>query len=67
MWMGISMRELLGKACLNFAGRVIIASTVLGMMPFVLAKPAYAAGDLLIAPTRVILDGRRGYTQQYRQ
>jgi P pilus assembly chaperone PapD len=54
------MRELLGKACLNFAGRVIIASTVLGMMPFVLAKPAYAAGDLLIAPTRVILDGRRG-------
>ncbi|MVZ98395.1 molecular chaperone [Sphingorhabdus sp. IMCC26285] len=24
------------------------------------APPAYAAGDLLIAPTRVILDGRRG-------
>ena len=54
------MRELLGKACLNFAGRIIIASTVLGMMPLALTKPAHAAGDILIAPTRVILDGRRG-------
>jgi P pilus assembly chaperone PapD len=54
------MRELLGSACRKFARRVIIASTVLGMIPLVMATPAKAAGDLLIAPTRVILDGRRG-------
>jgi P pilus assembly chaperone PapD len=60
MWMEISMRELLEKACRKFAGRAIIASTVLGMMPLAAATPAKAAGDLLIAPTRVILDGRRG-------
>ncbi len=54
------MRELLGKACRNFGGRIIIASTVLGMMPLGAVTPAYASGDLLIAPTRIILDGRRG-------
>lgn len=54
------MRELLGKACRSFGGQVVIASTILGIMPLAAFTPAHAAGDLLIAPTRVILDGRRG-------
>jgi P pilus assembly chaperone PapD len=54
------MLELHGKACRKFLQRAIFASTVLGMIPLAMATPAKAAGDLLIAPTRVILDGRRG-------
>lgn len=51
------MRKRLGKACSAFAGR-IVATAILASAS--LATPANAAGDLLIAPTRVILDGRRG-------
>jgi hypothetical protein len=32
----------------------------LGLVALVLAAPAQAAGDLLVAPTRVVLDGARG-------
>jgi P pilus assembly chaperone PapD len=44
-------------------GRMIRKSTLAAALliaPFALASPAQAAGDLLVAPTRVILDGRRG-------
>jgi P pilus assembly chaperone PapD len=51
------MRELLGKACRGVAARVVIGATLLAAAPLV---PANAAGDLLIAPTRVVFDGRRG-------
>jgi P pilus assembly chaperone PapD len=55
------MRELLGKAHRKLTGRVVMTSLILGIvMPVTLAAPVRAAGDLLIAPTRVILDGRRG-------
>lgn len=54
------MRELLGKACRNFATRIAVGASLIAAMPFVGATPAQAAGDLLIAPTRVVLDGRRG-------
>lgn len=48
------MLELLRRARLpGLAALVLISS-------FVNVAPASAAGDLLIAPTRVILDGRRG-------
>jgi P pilus assembly chaperone PapD len=60
MWMEISMRELLGKACRKMVGRIFIGSTILGLISLAPVTPANAAGDLLIAPTRVILDGRRG-------
>lgn len=54
------MRELLGKACRNFATRIAVGASLIAAMPFVGVVPAQAAGDLLIAPTRVVLDGRRG-------
>jgi P pilus assembly chaperone PapD len=55
------MRDLLGKARRKLTAHVVMTSLTLGIvMPFTLAAPAKAAGDLLIAPTRVILDGRRG-------
>jgi P pilus assembly chaperone PapD len=38
---------------------VIAAASVLAI-PMLLVSPAKAAGDLLVAPTRVVLDGRRG-------
>jgi P pilus assembly chaperone PapD len=51
------MRELLGKAWPNSVGRMAAASILLTAM----SAPAQAAGgDLLIAPTRIVLDGRRG-------
>ena len=53
------MRELLVKACRDAAARIALGMT-LAAIPFAIAEPAHAAGDLLIAPTRVILDGRRG-------
>lgn len=54
------MRELLGKACRGVAARMIIGASLMGATPLPLIAPAYAAGDLLIAPTRVVFDGRRG-------
>lgn len=54
------MRELLGKACRGVAARTIIGASLMGATPLPLIAPAYAAGDLLIAPTRVVFDGRRG-------
>jgi P pilus assembly chaperone PapD len=60
MWMGNNMRELLGKACRGVVARTIIGASLMGATPLPLIAPAYAAGDLLIAPTRVVFDGRRG-------
>lgn len=47
------MRELLAKSI----GRMAVVAAILAAMP--MAAQA-AGGDLLIAPTRVVLDGRRG-------
>jgi P pilus assembly chaperone PapD len=54
------MREMLGKACRGVTARVIIGATLLASAPLPFTSPANAAGDLLIAPTRVVFDGRRG-------
>ncbi|MGB5077666.1 MAG: molecular chaperone [Sphingorhabdus sp.] len=54
------MRKLLGKACRKFVGPAALGATAFVMVPGAIVAPAHAAGDLLIAPTRVILDGRRG-------
>lgn len=54
------MRELLGKACRGVVARIVIGTAVIVTAPLASVKPAHAAGDLLIAPTRVVLDGRRG-------
>lgn len=40
--------------------RAALAAIAVSAAPFLTTAPARAAGDLLIAPTRVILDGRRG-------
>lgn len=56
MWKN-EMRKRLGKACSTYVGR-LIATAILASVS--LTTPVHAAGDLLIAPTRVILDGRRG-------
>jgi P pilus assembly chaperone PapD len=58
--MGNEMRELLGKACRGLAARTVIGASLLAVTPLSPIAPAYAAGDLLIAPTRVVFDGRRG-------
>jgi P pilus assembly chaperone PapD len=52
------MRELLRKACGGLAARMLVVP--LAVMAVAGQMPVHAAGDLLIAPTRVILDGRRG-------
>jgi P pilus assembly chaperone PapD len=53
------MRESLRKAWPKSFGWMAVAATVMATMP--VASPAQAAGgDLLIAPTRIVLDGRRG-------
>ncbi len=54
------MRELLGKARRGVTARIIISATLLVVAQLPFASPANAAGDLLIAPTRVVFDGRRG-------
>jgi P pilus assembly chaperone PapD len=54
------MREMLGKACQTWASRMLLGATLVATLPVGLPSPAHAAGDLLIAPTRVVLDGRRG-------
>lgn len=51
------MRELLGRAFGGAAARLFIAATLLSAAPL---TSVHAAGDLLIAPTRVVFDGRRG-------
>jgi P pilus assembly chaperone PapD len=54
------MRQMLGKACRIWATRIVMGVTLVATLPVALSSPAHAAGDLLIAPTRVVLDGRRG-------
>lgn len=54
------MREMLGKACRTWATQIVLGATLVATLPVGLSTPAHAAGDLLIAPTRVVLDGRRG-------
>lgn len=54
------MRIRLISACRHFAARIVLGGALLALAPTGIASPANAAGDLLIAPTRVILDGRRG-------
>lgn len=54
------MREMLGKACRMWAAKLIVGATLVATLPVGLSSPVHAAGDLLIAPTRVVLDGRRG-------
>jgi P pilus assembly chaperone PapD len=58
--MGKIMRELLGKACRGVVARIVLGTAYFAAAPLALVMPAHAAGDLLIAPTRVVLDGRRG-------
>jgi P pilus assembly chaperone PapD len=60
MWMGKYMREMLGKACRTWAAKIVVGATLIATLPVGFLSPAQAAGDLLIAPTRVVLDGRRG-------
>ena len=54
------MRTRLILACRHLAARLVLGGALLGIVATGVAAPAHAAGDLLIAPTRVILDGRRG-------
>lgn len=48
------------RAPLGSGYRAALAAIAMSAAPFIFSAPAQAAGDLLIAPTRVILDGRRG-------
>ena len=41
----------------RLSGALLVTST---FVSFAASSPAWAQGDLLIAPTRLILDGRRG-------
>lgn len=53
------MRSLFGKSWLKHISRTALAAALVA--PISLAMPVKAAGgDLLIAPTRIVLDGRRG-------
>lgn len=54
------MREVLEKAYRGVTARTIIGATLLAAAQLQFTSPAKAAGDLLIAPTRVVFDGRRG-------
>ena len=54
------MRNRLATACWTLLGRSAVTSIVSSSLALILATPAYAAGDLLVAPTRIVLDGRRG-------
>jgi P pilus assembly chaperone PapD len=40
--------------------RAVFAGAALALATFIQSNPAQAAGDLLVAPTRIVLDGRRG-------
>jgi P pilus assembly chaperone PapD len=57
---GKNMRELLGKACRGVVARIVMGAGLSVGALLSLITPVHAAGDLLIAPTRVVLDGRRG-------
>lgn len=48
------------RASFGFAYRSALAAIAISGASFLASTPVQAAGDLLIAPTRVILDGRRG-------
>lgn len=48
------------RASFGLEYKSALAAIAVAAAPFLSAAPAQAAGDLLIAPTRVILDGRRG-------
>lgn len=54
------MFKLLGKAWRLTALQGVKLAVILPISFTVASTTAYAAGDLLIAPTRVVLDGRRG-------
>ncbi|WP_409646743.1 molecular chaperone [Sphingorhabdus sp.] len=54
------MFKLLGKAHRVKPGPRAALTILLSAIPLTAAVPAHAAGDLLIAPTRVILDSPRG-------
>lgn len=54
------MLDLLEKACRLLCLDRAVAALLIVVAATVVQVPALAAGDLLIAPTRVILDGRRG-------
>ena len=54
------MRNRLATAYWTLLGRSAVTSIVSSSLALILATPAYAAGDLLVAPTRIVLDGRRG-------
>ena len=54
------MRQWRFQAIACFAARINLGALLAVAMAAGSVAPAQAAGDLLIAPTRVILDGRRG-------
>ena len=54
------MRQWRFQAIACFAARINLGALLAVAMAAGSVAPAHAAGDLLIAPTRVILDGRRG-------
>lgn len=54
------MFELLGKAWRLAARQSVKLAILLPLSLTMASTTAHAAGDLLIAPTRVVLDGRRG-------
>lgn len=58
--MGNYMRDLLVKAFTVHAMKIGAVIGLITAMSGAYSPPAQASGDLLIAPTRVILDGRRG-------
>ena len=50
-----------GKSPMTFSTRAIVSAAFLVAPLFTVATPAKAGiGDLLVAPTRIVLDGRRG-------
>ncbi len=57
---GIIMRNRLATACWNLAARLAVTSIICTGSALIPATSVQAAGDLLVAPTRVVLDGRRG-------
>lgn len=48
------------RASFGIGYRAALTAIAVSAAPFLTTAPAQASGDLLIAPTRVILDGRRG-------
>jgi P pilus assembly chaperone PapD len=45
---------------LNKLGQSVLLAASLITAPIIFSAPAKAAGDLLVAPTRIVLDGKRG-------